>query len=120
MSNTLRIYSYNKCSTCRKAISWLIDNNIEYQLIDIINSTPTKDEIVSATKQLGAIKYLLNTSGKSYRAIGAKKIKSMSEFQIIELLSSDSKLIKRPFVIMNTGDILVGFDELKWNNSILN
>ena len=30
MLNTLRIYSYNKCTTCRKAIAWLIQNNIEY------------------------------------------------------------------------------------------
>ena len=120
MVNTLRIYSYNKCATCRKAISWLIKNNIDYQLIDIINSPPTKDQITLAVKQLGAIKHVLNTSGKSYRAIGATKIKSMSEFQIIELLDSDSKLIKRPFVINNKGDIFVGFNESKWNTGILN
>ena len=120
MVNTLRIYSYNKCATCRKAVSWLIQNNIEYQLIDIINNPPIKDEIALAVKQLGEIKYLLNTSGKSYRTIGAKKVKSMNESQIIELLNSDSMLIKRPFVINNNGDILVGFNELKWKASILN
>ena len=88
-------------------------------MIDIINSPPPKNELTLALKQLGAIKYLLNTSGKSYRTIGANKIKSMSEDQIIQLINSDSKLIKRPFVINNNGDILVGFNETKWNNCII-
>ena len=30
MENVLKIYSYNKCSTCRKAIAWLIKNNIRF------------------------------------------------------------------------------------------
>ena len=119
MSDVLKIYTYNKCSTCRKAIAWLEEKNIEYQLIDIINTPPTKNQFYLAMKQLGAIKYLLNTSGKSYRSIGANKIKSMSEDQIIKLLISDSKLIKRPFVINNNGDILVGFNEIKWSNCLI-
>ncbi len=119
MTISLKIYSYNRCATCRKAIAWLIENNIKYQLIDIISSPPSKKEINNAVKQLGATKYLLNTSGKSYRSIGANTIKSMSQDKVIELISSDAKLVKRPFVIKNNGDIIVGFNELKWNESIL-
>ncbi len=119
MPISLKIYSYNKCGTCRKAIAWLNKNNIEYELIDIIVNPPTKKEITFAIKQLGSTKYLLNTSGKSYRSIGANVIKSMSQVELINLLNADSKLIKRPFAIKNSGDTLVGFDENKWNDSLL-
>ncbi len=118
MAKFLKIYSYNKCATCRKAISWLIKNDIEHQLIDIITTPPSENEIRLAIKQLGEIKYLLNTSGKSYRNIGANNIKSMSEDKIIELMILDGKLIKRPFAISKKGYIFVGFNDQKWSSIV--
>ena len=64
MPNSLKIYSYNKCATCRKAIAWLKKNNVEYQLFDIITNPPSKNEISVAFKKLGEIKYLLKTRVK--------------------------------------------------------
>ena len=89
-------------------------NNIDYQLIDIIETPPLKKDIIEAIRQLGDRKYLLNTSGKSYRSIGASSIKSFSDKEVIELLDSDSKLLKRPFLINKEGKVLIGFNELKW------
>ena len=34
-SKPVRVYSYSRCATCRKALSWLDSNKIEYELIDI-------------------------------------------------------------------------------------
>ena len=70
---------------------------------------------IMGVKKLGAIKYLLNTSGKSYREIGSAKIKSMTDSQVIKLIEIDSKLIKRPFVYSN-GLIIVGFNDKNWKN----
>ncbi len=119
MVSSLKIYSYVKCGTCKKAISWLKSNNIEFKLLDIIENPPSRDSIIEAISQLGDIKYLLNTSGKSYRSIGAGVIKSMPRDKVIQLLISDSKLLKRPFLISDKGRILVGFNEDKWIDTLL-
>ena len=116
MSSHLKVYSYSKCGTCRKALKWLKNKNLEYELIDIIENPPEKKYILEAIDQLGDVKFLLNTSGKSYREIGAKKIKELNDKDIIKLLISDSKLLKRPFIINNKGKILVGFNLISWEN----
>jgi arsenate reductase-like glutaredoxin family protein len=39
---------------------------------------------------------------------------TMSDTQAIELLSSNGKLIKRPFLLNSAGDGIVGFKEADW------
>ena len=60
MNLPLTIYSYSKCSTCRKALNWLGENNLEYELIDIVQNPPTKELLVEAAKQLENRKKLFN------------------------------------------------------------
>ena len=31
----LKVYCYSRCTTCKKALKWLDENNIAYTLIDI-------------------------------------------------------------------------------------
>ena len=119
MSKTIDLYIYPTCSTCKKAIAWLKLNKFEFELIDISLNPPKKEIIVDAIKQLGDRKFIFNTRGVSYRAIGAESIKKMSEFEIIEKLLGDGKLIKRPFLISSDGRILVGFNEVIWRETLL-
>ena len=51
MGSPIKIFSYSRCGTCSKALNWLNDNNIDYQLIDIINSPPSKQFFEEAVKQ---------------------------------------------------------------------
>ena len=115
----VRIYEYSKCSTCRKALSFLDRHKISYDKVPIVDTPPTKAELMKMLAlQGGNIKKLFNTSGELYREmkIGAK-IDSMSESQAIELLASHGKLIKRPFVL--SGDTgLVGFKEDEWKKAL--
>ena len=114
MESFIKLYSYSRCGTCKKAINWLNENKIDYDLIDIITYPPSKQIFVDAVSQLGDRKYLLNTSGKSYRNIGSSIIKSMNDIEVINLLLSDSKLIKRPILLDSNGKILVGFKKTSW------
>ena len=117
MSKLLKIYSYSKCGTCRKALQWLQDKKIKYELIDIIGSPPSKEIILQAIEQLGGVKFVLNTSGKSYREIGASSIKAMLQEEVVKLLVADSKLLKRPFLLQSKGTILVGFNQVNWEKA---
>ena len=115
----MKVYFYSACSSCRKAIKWLDSHEIKYKKIDILKEPPSASLIRMAIKQLGDRKYVFNTNGLSYRSIGAKRIKQMREEQALKALTSYPKLIKRPFLVMEDGTILVGFKEDLWNNKIL-
>ncbi len=114
-----RIFSYSRCATCRKALAWLDANSISYELFDIIETPPSTDLLLKALKQLGDRKMLFNTSGISYRAIGAAKVKAMTNEQALKALVEDGKLIKRPFFVSPGGDILVGFKPDLWVDLLL-
>ncbi|ABX08444.1 Spx/MgsR family RNA polymerase-binding regulatory protein [Prochlorococcus marinus] len=116
----VKIYSYSACGTCKKALKWLDLNNIDYELIDITINPPSRKLIISALEQLGSRKFLLNTSGKSYRELGGETIRSKTDEEVIDLLALDGKLIKRPFLVDNKGRVLVGFKEPSWKDFFQN
>ena len=57
---------------------------------------------------------LFNTSGQSYRALGAAAVQAMDDQAALAALAADGKLIKRPFLVANDGRILTGFKEPEW------
>lgn len=103
---------YPKCGTCNKASKWLAANQIEVQTRDITIDNPSKEELSAWLKKSGlAINKFFNTSGLKYRELGVKdKLKSYSEDQLLELLASDGKLVKRP-VLVHGEKVLVGYKE---------
>jgi arsenate reductase (glutaredoxin) len=105
----MKLYSYNKCGTCRKAIRFLEDKKVEFELIDITETPPTKQTLKAAIKAKG-MKKLFNTSGIQYRELKIKdKIKTMTESQAVDLLASNGRLVKRPIAV-DKNKITVGFD----------
>jgi arsenate reductase len=112
-----KIYEYPKCTTCKRALKFLKDNNIEFTDINLVEKTPTQKELSSIYKKSGLpIKKLLNTSGKKYKELNLKdKINEMTEEEILKLLSSDGMLIKRP-IITDGKKVLIGFKEDEWSS----
>ena len=111
----MKVYCYAKCGTCRKALKWLDDRQIEYEKIDIAQDHPDEAMIRELHKKSGLpLKRFYNTSGKIYKDLQlSKKLPDMSEDEQYRLLASDGMLVKRPLVI---GDdfVLVGFKEPEW------
>ena len=107
---------YSKCSTCKKARKYLEDNNYNFNLRDIIEETPTKDELkeyISLSNK--NINNFFNTSGLIYRELKLKdKLNDMSTEEKLNLLVSNAKLIKRPILVCNN-KVLVGFREKEWS-----
>lgn len=114
----LQVFSYSRCSTCRRALAWLKDHGIPHDVADITETPPSRDQLSQAFGQLKDRKFLFNTSGKSYRAIGAAAIKAMNDGEALDALAADGKLIKRPFVMTATGEVLVGFNPEVWSQRL--
>lgn len=108
---------YPKCSTCKNAKKWLKENNIEFIERNIIEETPTEEELKQWIKVSGQeIKKWFNTSGLKYKELNLKdKLTNMIDEEKIKVLASDGMLIKRPLFISDKG-ILIGFKVDKWKD----
>lgn len=108
----LLFYGYPKCGTCRKAKKWLEEHQIAYEEIHIVDNPPSRSQLEDLYKKSGLdIKKLFNTSGQRYRDLGLKdRIKEASEDELLDLLASDGKLIKRP-VVTDQNKVTIGFKE---------
>ena len=116
----LKVYCYNRCTTCKKALKWLDDNGVAYQLTDIKTDHPD-EKLLREYHAMSCLplKRFWNTSGIPYREMGlAKKLGSMSEDEQYALLATDGMLIKRPLLV---GDdfVLTGFKEDEWKEKLL-
>jgi arsenate reductase len=109
----MKLYSYPRCSTCRKAIAWLDSRQLAPEVIDITQQPPSCGELEQALLQLGRQR-LFNTSGQSYRALGAAAVQALDDREALAALAADGKLIKRPFLITDAGRVLTGFKEQEW------
>ncbi len=105
-------YSYLKCSTCRKAAKWLESKDFEFQLIDIVKEPPLVNYLNLVLEQYSDDKKrIFNTRGKAFKTLN---LDSLSKEEIIQLLLSDGKLIKRPFLIYEGKKVILGFNEIEY------
>lgn len=118
----LKVYEYSKCSTCVKALKFLEANEISFNALPIAEKAPSLKELKEMLDALklngGTLKNLFNTSGLVYKEMKlSEKFPTLTEKQALDLLASNGKLVKRPFVIGNLGKKaihLVGFKESQW------
>ena len=115
----VKVYCYSKCSTCKKALKWLDDNNIEHEVIDIKENHPNENTIKELHQKSGLpLRKFFNTSGMLYREMElSKKLPDMSETDMYKLLASDGMLVKRPLLITDKA-VVPGFKEQTWIEAI--
>ena len=90
----IQVYCYSRCTTCKKALKWLDDNKIQYELIDIKENHPDEKTLRSLHKKSGLpLRRFFNTSGLIYREMElSKKLPDMSEDDMFKLLASDGMI----------------------------
>ena len=107
-------YSYLKCSTCRKAEKWLEIRDFEFQLIDIVKEPPLVKYLNLALDQYSDDKKrIFNTRGKAFKMLNLD-IYGLSREEIVQLILSDGKLIKRPFLVCEEKRVILGFNEIEY------
>lgn len=113
----MRVHTYAKCDTCRKAVKWLKARGIAYEEIPIREQPPSKADLRRMLEVYGGdLKRLFNTSGGDYRELKlGEKLSSMSETEALDLLAGNGNLVKRPFLLDREGG-LVGFKETEWES----
>src|SRR5690625_4830675 len=114
----LILYWYPNCSTCRKAKKWLDDQGCTYELVHLVENTPSAAELKELiVKSDLPPRRFFNTSGKVYREQNMKeKIKDATLDEMVQYLASNGMLIRRPIVTDGT-KVTIGFKEETFENT---
>ena len=115
----MKVYCYSKCTTCKKALKWLDEQGVAYDLIDIKENNPSREELAGWYAMSGLpLKKFFNTSGQIYRQMElSKKLPDMSEEAQLDLLATDGMLVKRPLVV-GEDFVLTGFQDADWAEKV--
>jgi arsenate reductase (glutaredoxin) len=115
----LKVYTYAKCDTCRKAVKFLRANHLAFTEVPIRETPPTTAELRAMLEACGGeVRRLFNTSGTDYKALGlSARLSELGEDEALALLAGNGNLVRRPFL---AGDRvrLVGFDEVVWQAAL--
>lgn len=107
----LTFYHYAKCSTCIKAKKHLTAKGHALKEIDLTAGPPSAKALADLIGKSGRpYTDFLNRSGVQYREMNMKeKVKQLSEGEIVRMLASNGRLIKRP-IVTDGKRVTVGFD----------
>ena len=116
----IKMYHYPQCGTCRKALKWFKDRQIEVSTQHIVDHPPSKEQLRTWIEESGLeIRKFFNTSGQVYREMNLKeKLSVMTEEKMLELLAGNGKLIKRP-IVTDGKQVTVGFKEEQFESAWL-
>jgi len=106
----MTIYGIKNCDSVRKAVKFCKDREIDYLFIDFRES-PLKSSDISDWIEMGATtKELFNSRSTTYRSLKLKD-KSLDEEEKLVWMAKEKMLIKRPVIVLDSGRVLVGYDE---------
>lgn len=110
---------YKRCTTCKNVEKMLEEKGFEYEVREISEANPTKEELKLWVEKSGLpLKRFFNTSGKIYREMGlSTKLKEMSDEEQFDLLSTDGMIVKRP-ILLKGDEVIVGHDVKKFAESL--
>lgn len=103
----LVVYGIPNCGTVKKARAWLAARGLAHDFVDIRATPPDRATTDCWVAAFGA-SALKNTSGGSYRALGAEK-DAWDAARWADAYAADPMLIKRPVVERDGAPVLVGW-----------
>ena len=107
---------YPRCTTCKKALNYLKEHNVDIEERHIVENVPSEAELKEWIEKSGLeFKKFFNTSGQVYKEMGLKdQVKNMTLDEAVKLLASNGMLIKRPILVTDQ-TVCVGFKEAQYS-----
>ena len=92
----IKVYCYDRCSTCKKALKWLDEKGVTYELLDIKGDHPDEASLKAFYEKSGLpLKRFFNTSGMIYREMElSKKLPDMSDKEADSTIKTINKCYK--------------------------
>jgi len=112
------LYGISNCDTIRKAKKWLSAQGVDYQFHDFRKDGLEPALLKKWAKQAGW-EVLLNKRGTTWRKLPEDVRNHINESSAIDMMLELPTMIKRP-VLVNSKNILIGFNEEQYKQFILN
>tara|TARA_B100001741_G_C15968718_1_gene332381 strand:- start:18 stop:359 length:342 start_codon:yes stop_codon:yes gene_type:complete len=101
----MKIYHNPRCRKSREALSILIQNNIQVEVIEYLKTPITKKELCVIINKLGiSASDLVRKEEKLYKEL--YKDKKMNETEYINILYENPILIQRPIIIKDNRAVI--------------
>lgn len=101
----IKLLHNNTCSKSRDVFNYLNENNIGYELIDMVNEPLSVVEIKTVLQKLGiGIRDLVRTNEKVF--VENYEGKDLSDHELLHLLEKHPELIQRPIVIKGSKAVI--------------
>ena len=113
MAGSLTIYGIKNCDTVKKALKFLSSKSLPHEFIDFRENLISEDLYKKMEQGVGLEK-LINKRSSNYRLLTDDEKQNIG----YELVSKYPTLIKRPVLIQN-GDVMVGFSEKQYSELLL-
>lgn len=108
-------FTYPSCTSCRKAKAWLQENGISYEERHLFRNPPSTDELMDIMKKTttGADE-ILSRRSQTFKNLDVD-INDMTVSELLDLLSEDPRLLKRP-ILTDGENVIIGFNSSAMKN----
>jgi arsenate reductase len=103
---TTKIYHNARCSKSRATLAILEQNNVQFEIINYLETPPNEAELASLLSNLGlSARELMRTGEAEYKAQNLSD-PSLSEQALIQAMIATPILIERPIVKTDKGVVI--------------
>lgn len=114
----LSLYGIKNCDTMKKAMNWLDENGIEYRFHDYKKEGVDEKQLNNWLKRVGW-EVLLNRRGMMWRKLDEQTRDNIDAASAKKLMLEMPSIIKRPVLLQDDGNILVGFKAGDYQQTLL-
>jgi len=104
----ITIYGIRSCDTCRNALKWLDEQNVEHQYVDI-RTDGLNSELLLRWQKTVAWEDLLNKRSITWRKIPEIDRSDLNSDKACDMILNYPTVLKRPVLDLGT-QVILGFD----------
>jgi len=101
----MRVYILSSCDACRKATKWLVENDFEFEAIDV-RKKPFERAALDALMDRAGWEVVFNSNSTTWRKLPEDEKIGLDANRAAELIIKTPTLMKRPLFV--TDDQIVG------------
>ena len=111
------VYGIPNCDTMKKARRWLDDHEVDYEFHDYKKKGIDESLLRDWVARVGW-ETLLNRRGMMWRKLDEERKSNINEDSAIDIMLETPSIIKRPVMVTDKDEILVGFSEAEYEKLI--
>lgn len=107
----MKLYGIKNCQQVTKSFTFLDAKEISYEFVDYKKTKPTPEQLEKWIDARG-VDLVINKRGTTWRNLPDDKKQNLTRQSAIEIARNNPSIIKRPIIEKDSGEIIIGYNEL--------